>query len=289
MTDEEIIKKRLLIDGDGTGDDRRLNMLLKQFLKWMYSKNDSPENNQIIYDRLMAQLAQCQFAAAKTERTSQMIDKELENYQQLSQTIEKNIEAAKQEIEESKKELVTAKQIRKNKMEYDQLAKVIKQQPDRKETQKHIESLQKELAELNEKKMKLERKFEKRQKDFSVLMYAVRELEAQLAEDSSSDEETSKSDDEEIVGSGSNKSNVINLTLLDGLSDDEVESGSQSGKTGRRRGFMERDIVEKIEIKDDDDAKSIKELMSIDEDVVLELSIDKDDNDVKMDDVVLSS
>lgn len=237
----------------------------------------------------MAQLAQCQFAAAKTERTSQMIDKELENYQQLSQTIEKNIEAAKQEIEESKKELVTAKQIRKNKMEYDQLAKVIKQQPDRKETQKHIESLQKELAELNEKKMKLERKFEKRQKDFSVLMYAVRELEAQLAEDSSSDEETSKSDDEEIVGSGSNKSNVINLTLLDGLSDDEVESGSQSGKTGRRRGFMERDIVEKIEIKDDDDAKSIKEPMSIDEDVVLELSIDKDDNDVKMDDVVLSS
>uniref|UniRef100_T1PJ00 Tho complex subunit 7 n=1 Tax=Musca domestica TaxID=7370 RepID=T1PJ00_MUSDO len=218
-----------------------------------------------------------------------MIDKELENYQQLSQTIEKNIEAAKQEIEESKKELVTAKQIRKNKMEYDQLAKVIKQQPDRKETQKHIESLQKELAELNEKKMKLERKFEKRQKDFSVLMYAVRELEAQLAEDSSSDEETSKSDDEEIVGSGSNKSNVINLTLLDGLSDDEVESGSQSGKTGRRRGFMERDIVEKIEIKDDDDAKSIKEPMSIDEDVVLELSIDKDDNDVKMDDVVLSS
>lgn len=41
---EEIIKRRLLIDGDGTGDDRRLNMLLKQFLKWTFSKNDSPEN-----------------------------------------------------------------------------------------------------------------------------------------------------------------------------------------------------------------------------------------------------
>lgn len=244
--------------------------------------------SQIIYDRLMAQLAQCQFAAAKTDRTSQMIDEELENYQKLSQTIEKNIEAAKQEIEESKKELVTAKQIRKNKMEYDQLAKVIKQQPDRKETQKHIESLQKELSELNDKKLKLERKFEKRQKDFSVLMYAVRELEAQLAEDSSSDEDDSKSDDEEVVGSGS-KSNVINLTELDGLSDDEAEAGSHSGKTGRDRGFMERDILEKIEIKDDDDVKSIKEPMSVDEDVVLELSIDKDDNDVKMEEVVLSS
>lgn len=40
---EEIIKQRLLIDGDGTGEDRRLNMLLKQFLKWANSKNDSQE------------------------------------------------------------------------------------------------------------------------------------------------------------------------------------------------------------------------------------------------------
>lgn len=246
-----------------------------------------PHASQIIYDRLMAQLAQCQFAAAKTERTSQMIDEELLNYQKLSQTIEKSIEAAKQEIDESKKELVTAKQIRKNKMEYDQLAKVIKQQPDRKETQKHIETLQKELAEHNDKKLKLERKFEKRQKDFSVLMYAVRELEAQLAEDSSSDEETSKSDDEEMVGSSS-KPTIINLTLLEGLSDDEMEAGSQTGKS-RDRGFLERSVEDKIEIKDDDDVKSIKEPMSVDEDVVLELSIEKDENDVKMDEVVLSS
>lgn len=246
-----------------------------------------PHASQIIYDRLMAQLAQCQFAAAKTERTSQMIDEELLNYQKLSQTIEKSIEAAKQEIDESKKELVTAKQIRKNKMEYDQLAKVIKQQPDRKETQKHIETLQKELAEHNDKKLKLERKFEKRQKDFSVLMYAVRELEAQLAEDSSSDEETSKSDEEEMVGSSS-KPTIINLTLLEGLSDDEMEAGSQTGKS-RDRGFLERSVEDKIEIKDDDDVKSIKEPMSVDEDVVLELSIEKDENDVKMDEVVLSS
>ncbi|KNC33833.1 THO complex protein 7, partial [Lucilia cuprina] len=284
MTDEEIIKKRLLIDGDGTGDDRRLNMLLKQFLKWMYSKNDSPENNQIIYDRLMAQLAQCQFAAAKTERTSQMIDEELENYQKLSKTIEKNIEVAKLELEESKKELIIAKQIRKNKMEYDQLAKVIKQQPDRKETQKHIECLQKELAELNEKKLKLERKFEKRQKDFSVLMYAVRELEAQLVEDSSSEDEDSKSDEDVVVGSGSSNITTANHPIIEGLSDDEMEAGSQSGKVVRHsRGLMERDVKEEVDDAEVDDNKSIKEPM--DEDAVLELSIDKDESDVKMEEV----
>ncbi|TMW49412.1 hypothetical protein DOY81_005513, partial [Sarcophaga bullata] len=273
----DIIKKRLLIDGDGTGDDRRLNMLLKQFLKWI----------QIIYDRLMAQLAQCQFAAAKTERTSQMIDEELENYQKLSQTIEKSIEAAKLELEESKKELMVAKQIRKNKMEYDQLAKVIKQQPDRKQTQQQIEYLQKELAELTEKKLKLERKFEKRQKDFSVLMYAIRELEAQLAEDSSSEDEDSKSDDDVVVGSGSTNTTTNKHHIIEGLSDDEMEAGSQSGKLERHsRSLLERDVKEEIEDQEADEVKSIKEPMSVDEDAVLELSIDKDENDVKMEEAV---
>uniref|UniRef100_A0A1A9WPC0 Protein FMC1 homolog n=1 Tax=Glossina brevipalpis TaxID=37001 RepID=A0A1A9WPC0_9MUSC len=281
MSDEDIIKKRLLIDGDGTGDDRRLNMLLKQFLKWMYSKNDSTENNQIIYDRLMAQLAQCQFAAAKTERTSLMINEELENYQKLSQTIEKNIYSAKQEIEESKKELITAKQIRKNKMEYDQLAKVIKQQPDRKETQKQIEILQKELTELTEKKLKLERKFEKRQKDFTVLMYAIRELETQLADDSSSEDEDTKSDDAEImVGSSVSVANAVVNAVIEGLSDDEMEAGSQSGK-GRHRRFLEREVKDiDIDLKDDyDNNKSPKESLSVDEDAILELSIEKDEQD----------
>uniref|UniRef100_A0A1A9VGR5 THO complex subunit 7 n=1 Tax=Glossina austeni TaxID=7395 RepID=A0A1A9VGR5_GLOAU len=279
---EDIIKKRLLIDGDGTGDDRRLNMLLKQFLKWMYSKNDSAENNQIIYDRLMAQLAQCQFASVKTERTGLMINEELENYQKLSQTIEKNIYCAKHEIEESKKELIIAKQIRKNKMEYDQLAKVIKQQPDRKETQKQIEILQKELTELTEKKLKLERKFEKRQKDFSVLMYAIRELETQLADDSSSEDDDRKSDDAEVViGSPINVGKAVVNAVIEGLSDDEMEAGSQSGK-GRHRRFLEREIKQDLDIKDDYDNKSTKESLSVDEDAILELSIDKDEQDVKM-------
>lgn len=40
---ESVIKRRLLIDGDGTGDDRRLNVLLKSFIKWSNTK-DTPEN-----------------------------------------------------------------------------------------------------------------------------------------------------------------------------------------------------------------------------------------------------
>lgn len=39
---EEVIRRRLLIDGDGTGDDRRLNVLLKTLIKWC--NDDKPED-----------------------------------------------------------------------------------------------------------------------------------------------------------------------------------------------------------------------------------------------------
>lgn len=39
---EEIIRRRLLFDGEGTGDERRINVLLKTFLKFC-SSNETPE------------------------------------------------------------------------------------------------------------------------------------------------------------------------------------------------------------------------------------------------------
>ena len=39
---EDVIRRRLLIDGDGTGDDRRLNVLLKSFIKWCNAANEPP-------------------------------------------------------------------------------------------------------------------------------------------------------------------------------------------------------------------------------------------------------
>ena len=38
---EEVIRRRLMIDGDGTGDDRRLNMFLKNLTKWAMSDDVS--------------------------------------------------------------------------------------------------------------------------------------------------------------------------------------------------------------------------------------------------------
>ena len=73
---------------------------------------------------------------------------ELDKYHLLSERIQSEIATTQEEIEKVKASLITAQQVRKNKMEYDALAKVISQEKDRKETQQELKCLQKELSSL---------------------------------------------------------------------------------------------------------------------------------------------
>uniref|UniRef100_A0A8C6BE23 Uncharacterized protein n=1 Tax=Monodon monoceros TaxID=40151 RepID=A0A8C6BE23_MONMO len=56
VTDDEVIRKRLLIDGDGAGDDRRINLQVKSFIKW-YSSG-SQEEGYSQYQRMLSTLKQ---------------------------------------------------------------------------------------------------------------------------------------------------------------------------------------------------------------------------------------
>lgn len=109
-----------------------------------------------------------------------MMEDELENYKRISKLIDDGIENAKVTITQSKENLVIAKKIRKNRMEYDVLAKVISQQPDRKETTAKLESLKKELDTLKESRTKTCQKLEARRNDFTVLMRSIQELQRKL-------------------------------------------------------------------------------------------------------------
>ena len=141
---EEVIRRRLLIDGDGIGDDRRLNVLLKSFIKWV----NNPETDHVLHERMISQLAQCEFAQRKSRLVSNMSEEELKNYENLASEIDLEIEEAKKNIETTKVELQEAKQVRKNRIEYDVLAKVINEQPERLDTDVKLSTLQKELATL---------------------------------------------------------------------------------------------------------------------------------------------
>lgn len=178
MGDEEVIRRRLLIDGDGTGDDRRINMVLKSFIKWI----NSSDVDSTLHERMLLQLAQCEFAQKKSRLVSNMSQEELKSYEQLSKEIEIQIEEAKKDIEKTKAELQDAKCVRKNRIEYDVLAKVINEQPDRLETDLKLATLREELGSLREKSEQLEHKLEMRRKQFHVLISSIHSLQGMLDE-----------------------------------------------------------------------------------------------------------
>uniref|UniRef100_A0A8D8V920 THO complex subunit 7 homolog n=1 Tax=Cacopsylla melanoneura TaxID=428564 RepID=A0A8D8V920_9HEMI len=186
MADEEVIRRRLLIDGDGTGDDRRLNLLLKSIVKYCNSPNDTAEDKQVSLDRMLLQLTQCEHAFEKSRLQLVMSHCELDNYETLAKHIETSIQGAWVEIEKTKEELEQAKTVRKNKCEYEVLAQVINEQPDRKQTKIELEERRKQHALLEAQDQQLNKKLEMRSKQFHVLLASIHEIEVLLAEDDSS-------------------------------------------------------------------------------------------------------
>ncbi|KAM3914567.1 THO complex subunit 7 [Leptodactylus fuscus] len=191
VTDDEVIRKRLLIDGDGAGDDRRINLLVKSFLKWCNS--GSQEDGYSQYQRMLSSLSQCSFSMGKTLLVHDMNLREMENYEKIYSDIESSIAAAHEKIAECKKQILQAKRIRKNRQEYDALAKVIQQHPDRHETLRQLEALDKELKQLSHTKENVEDKLELRRKQFHVLLSTIHELQQTLENDEKLAEESQDS------------------------------------------------------------------------------------------------
>ncbi|PIK45485.1 putative THO complex subunit 7-like [Apostichopus japonicus] len=154
---EEVIRKRLLIEGESGADDRRIGSLLKLFVKWSES-DESAEESAATYEKMMSTLAQIEFSMEKKQLINNMNAKEMKHYEVIYQKIESEINEAFDRIAGCKEELNEARRVRRHRQEYDNLARVIQKQPDRKETTKKLEELDRELGSLMENKNTLGRK-----------------------------------------------------------------------------------------------------------------------------------
>ncbi|CAH1784822.1 unnamed protein product [Owenia fusiformis] len=188
VNDDEIIRRRLLIEADGGNDDKRISSLLRTFVKWT-SSPEHDDDSHTNYQRMLASLTQCEYAVEKSHAIYQMNTREQQNYEKLNKEIEENIKEAFDKIAECKSELHQAKRIRKNRQEYDALAKTIQKHPDRQKTLKELEALDKELAELKETKESLEQKLDIRRKQFHVLIAAIHEMQRIVEEDENKEED----------------------------------------------------------------------------------------------------
>uniref|UniRef100_A0A4X2M1Q0 Uncharacterized protein n=1 Tax=Vombatus ursinus TaxID=29139 RepID=A0A4X2M1Q0_VOMUR len=162
-------RKHLLIDGDA-GDDRKINLLVKSFIKWC---------NQ----HMLSTLSQCEFSVGKTLLVYDVNLREREKYKKIYKDIENSIAGANEKIAEGKKLILQGKHIQKNCQEYDALTKVIQHHPHRHETLKELDALGKEFQHLSHVKENVVDKLERRQKQFHVLLSTNHKLQQTLEKD----------------------------------------------------------------------------------------------------------
>ncbi|VDK66361.1 unnamed protein product [Onchocerca ochengi] len=151
---EECIIRKLVADGDGGGDDRRFVTILTLLLKLI----KEPEPSQSLLPRIMKTIDAAEIAMKKQVLISAMNERQIQEYSMLTNHIEQEIVKANEKMSIAKKELSIAKGMRKNKEEYELLAKMIEKVPSRPETIRKLEIIKKELEELHEKQRNLETK-----------------------------------------------------------------------------------------------------------------------------------
>uniref|UniRef100_A0A670K0Q0 THO complex subunit 7 homolog n=1 Tax=Podarcis muralis TaxID=64176 RepID=A0A670K0Q0_PODMU len=146
ITDDEVIRKRLLIDGEGCN-------------------SGSHEGGYTQYQCMLSTLSQCEFSMGKTLLVYEMNLRNMENYEKIYNDTE--IAAAHEKIAECKKQILQVKRLRKKLHE----------------TLKQLEALGKELQHLSHIKENVEDKLESRRKQFHVLLSTIHELQQTLEND----------------------------------------------------------------------------------------------------------
>ncbi len=135
------------------------------------------------YAKLVSTLVQCEWIDGKSKLVQEMNAREAENYEKVFANIKDEIAKAERDIKETKEELVRARRIRRNRLEYDAMAKVINQNEDRATTSQKIDDVKAELERLKATEASLEEKLEERKKQFHVLVQSIHNLQALLDED----------------------------------------------------------------------------------------------------------
>jgi THO complex subunit 7 len=205
----------LLIEGDSGNEDRLINKLIKNFVKWSSmaltgdvsssettTTTNDPDFNTIEYlhEQCFASLSHAELGLFKNQFTLDMNKMEQEQYKQLYQRINSEIERAQAKIVQSKVDLLDARKIRKNRQEYDIIAKQILTFPSgRAEMATIIQSLEERVEQLKRSETEYDRKIDLRRKQFSVVLQSLSSLKMLIETDSKIDMDYSHDERDHVV------------------------------------------------------------------------------------------
>ncbi|ORX78667.1 hypothetical protein BCR32DRAFT_269951 [Anaeromyces robustus] len=171
MDEDQNIRNRLAIE------ERPLKRIIKKYntLIGQY-KTASREEWNTSLESLLIMLETLEINLHRSKQIFEMNNKEVNEYKLKIKNIEKRIEEGKIEIEELKKQLDQSKEERKNKLEYDEMARNINKYPSRSQIQKHMDILNKQINMLEKEHNYYEETINLRKKQFHTLLVSADEI-----------------------------------------------------------------------------------------------------------------
>ncbi|CAL1263596.1 unnamed protein product [Larinioides sclopetarius] len=176
ISDEEVFKRKLMMDGDRIDDDQRIDTLFSSFIQWCDAQGQRGEEVADGYERLLVQLDYLKFSSQKSAERQRASTREIEEMDKILTDMENEVVEVKKNITERHLELEEAKKARLNKMKYDALGRIISSLPDRKNSMKQLERIEGDIKTLKLKKEALQKDADEREKHLRLLLTATHEL-----------------------------------------------------------------------------------------------------------------
>ena len=183
--EEDMIHRRLLIEGDTGGDDKRLIQMQKLFWKLTDTAALKEDDNMESFVDDTATKIECALNQAETgvRRCSAICDmnqQAVENYNRDLEEIEKEIMKAKSMVDTQKDLLESAKVVRRHKQAFDSLAQTILKEPTRSLSEKRLEAIRAEMAQLKESEAELDGEQKDIDRHFKLFTFALAQLKSHL-------------------------------------------------------------------------------------------------------------
>ncbi|XP_030764760.1 THO complex subunit 7 homolog [Sitophilus oryzae] len=179
MSEEFIIKRRLLFDGEGTGDDKKINNLLKLLISWLL-ESDTNTKSDITYDALMAQLHSLIFNRKKSLLSSASTNKQRQLMKNLYNIYKERIELIRKDIVKQDGLLENAKITNRMYITYNLICQTIAKELPRRKLQSKIDILKREISELEIRKHVLGNTFNCKVKQCRVLSTSANNIYKEL-------------------------------------------------------------------------------------------------------------
>lgn len=167
-----------LIDNENLEDGMKFDLLLKTFFSWCCATR--PHDIVEGYEKLTAIISNLQLHCSKSLEAQNANAREIEAYDVQYAEIEKNIASLRKVQTETASFLNQAKKARMKKMQYEAIAKIIFQQPDRNESMKQLAEVQSEIEVLKLQKDFLSNKLDEQEKHLTLLVTSAIEMRNKL-------------------------------------------------------------------------------------------------------------